>query len=155
MLSASLNKSFPVPYSPVCMEVTNFTTVMQALKLASLSGRNLQQLHLYQAQIDWCSTLCQVHMAVLEWNGMNECLTTPQHEKQISYWVSEKGKRMKWLYMAVFTLTSRMCPVFSSVGSSMEYVSLPVSSRESAFCPSRYCNGTSPIPIRLLRWIRS
>ena len=28
---------------------------------------------------------------------MNECLTTPQHEKQISYWVSEKGKRMKWL----------------------------------------------------------
>ena len=29
---------------------------------------------------------------------MNECLTTPQHEKQIGYWVSEKGKRMKWLY---------------------------------------------------------
>ena len=28
---------------------------------------------------------------------MNECLTTPQHEKQIGYWVSEKGKRMKWL----------------------------------------------------------
>ena len=24
-----------------------------------------------------------------EW--MNECLTTPQHEKQIGYWVSEKG----------------------------------------------------------------
>ena len=23
---------------------------------------------------------------------MNECLTTPQHEKQIGYWVSEKGK---------------------------------------------------------------
>ena len=23
---------------------------------------------------------------------MNECLTTPQHEKQINYWVSEKGK---------------------------------------------------------------
>ena len=22
---------------------------------------------------------------------MNECLTTPQHEKQIGYWVSEKG----------------------------------------------------------------
>ena len=31
-----------------------------------------------------------------EW--MNECLTTPQHEKQIGYWVSEKGKCMKWLY---------------------------------------------------------
>ena len=23
---------------------------------------------------------------------MNECLTTPQHEKQIGYWVSEKGE---------------------------------------------------------------
>ena len=22
---------------------------------------------------------------------MNECLTTPQHKKQIGYWVSEKG----------------------------------------------------------------
>ena len=32
-----------------------------------------------------------------EW--MNECLTTPQHEKQIGYWVSEKGKCMKWLYL--------------------------------------------------------
>ena len=30
---------------------------------------------------------------VNEW--MNECLMTPQHKKQISYWVSEKGKRMK------------------------------------------------------------
>ena len=29
---------------------------------------------------------------------MNECLTTPQHEKQIGYWVSENGKCMKWLY---------------------------------------------------------
>ena len=29
---------------------------------------------------------------------MNECLTTPRHEKQIGYWVSKKGKRMKWLY---------------------------------------------------------
>ena len=32
----------------------------------------------------------------VEW--MNECLTTPQHEKQIGYWVSEQGKCMKWLY---------------------------------------------------------
>ena len=23
---------------------------------------------------------------------MNECLTTPQHEKQIGYWMSDKGK---------------------------------------------------------------
>ena len=29
---------------------------------------------------------------------INGCLTTPQHEKQMGYWVSEKGKRMKWLY---------------------------------------------------------
>ena len=28
---------------------------------------------------------------------MNECLTTPHHKKQIGYWVSEKGKGMKWL----------------------------------------------------------
>ena len=34
-----------------------------------------------------------------DWNEwINECLTTPQHEKQIGYWVSEKGKCMKWLY---------------------------------------------------------
>ena len=39
---------------------------------------------LYTKQNQWC-----------EW--MNECLTTPQHEKQIGYWVSEKGKCMKWL----------------------------------------------------------
>ena len=25
---------------------------------------------------------------------MNECLTTPQHEKQIGYWVSEKDLKM-------------------------------------------------------------
>ena len=31
---------------------------------------------------------------------MND-LTTPQHEKQIGYWVSEKGKRMKWLHMSM------------------------------------------------------
>ena len=31
---------------------------------------------------------------------MNECLTTPQHEKQISYWVSERGKRMRIKYEA-------------------------------------------------------
>ena len=30
-----------------------------------------------------------------EW--MNECLTTPQHEQQIGYWLSEQGKCMKWL----------------------------------------------------------
>ena len=33
---------------------------------------------------------------------MNECLTTPQHEKQISYWVSEQGKWMTWLYIVFF-----------------------------------------------------
>ena len=32
----------------------------------------------------------------LEWMNewMNECLTTPQHEKQIGYWVSEKGNEV-------------------------------------------------------------
>ena len=30
-----------------------------------------------------------------EW--MNECLMTPQHENQIGYWVSEKGKCMRRL----------------------------------------------------------
>ena len=30
----------------------------------------------------------------IEW--MNECLTTPQHEKQIGYWVSEKGSMGDW-----------------------------------------------------------
>ena len=30
---------------------------------------------------------------------MNECLTTPKDEKQIGYWVSEKGKCMKWLFL--------------------------------------------------------
>ena len=29
---------------------------------------------------------------------MNECLTTPQHEKQIGYWVSEEGKCMNGRY---------------------------------------------------------
>ena len=38
---------------------------------------------------------------------MNECLTTPQHEKQIGYWVSEKGKCMKWLYQ--FEVTNINC----------------------------------------------
>ena len=31
-------------------------------------------------------------------SSTNECLTTPQHEKQVGYWVSGKGKCMKWLY---------------------------------------------------------
>ena len=40
-------------------------------------------------------------VCVFEW--MNECLTTPQHENQIGYWVSEKGKCMKWLCVCVWT----------------------------------------------------
>ena len=50
---------------------------------------------------------------------MNGCLTTPQHEKQIGYWVSEKGERMKWLlnvtkavigaYMCADTMTYTLC----------------------------------------------
>ena len=29
---------------------------------------------------------------LVQFMGMNECLTTPQHKKQIGYWVSEKGQ---------------------------------------------------------------
>ena len=29
-------------------------------------------------------------------NGMNECLTTPQHEKQIDYWVFKNGRFAKY-----------------------------------------------------------
>ena len=32
---------------------------------------------------------------------MNECFTTPQHEKQIGYWVSEKGKCMKLKFVLI------------------------------------------------------
>ena len=32
------------------------------------------------------------NLQVRKYSRMNECLTTPQHEKQIGYWVSEKGK---------------------------------------------------------------
>ena len=37
---------------------------------------------------------------------MNECLTTPQHEKQIGYWVSEQGKCLKKKERNVFYLTT-------------------------------------------------
>ena len=29
--------------------------------------------------------------------NMNECLTTPQHEKQIGYWVSDKWDRLQMI----------------------------------------------------------
>src|ERR1035438_1831508 len=35
------------------------------------------------------------------------------------------------------------------------YVSLPVSRRLCAFWPSSNCNGNSPMPTRLVRWMRS
>ena len=43
-------------------------------------------------------TVFGIRFYPLEVEWMNECLTTPQHEKQIGYWVSENGKCMKWLY---------------------------------------------------------
>ena len=47
---------------------------------------------------------------------MNECLTTPQHEKQIGYWVSEKGKCMKWLiYIKDFLLTLQTVQLYCAV----------------------------------------
>ena len=36
---------------------------------------------------------------------MNECLTTPQHENQIGYWVSEKGKCMKCIIIMIMIIT--------------------------------------------------
>ena len=37
----------------------------------------------------------QSYVVTSEW--INECLMTPQHEKQIGYWVSEKEKEcMTW-----------------------------------------------------------
>ena len=45
-------------------------------------------------------------------NEMNECLTTPQHENQIGYWVSEQGKCMTWLSNKDIIL----CRVRSHVG---------------------------------------
>ena len=35
---------------------------------------------------------------------MNECLMTPQHEKQIGYWVSKKGKCMKYMIIYVMVI---------------------------------------------------
>ena len=50
------------------------------------------------ARLSWA------HVCVLcAW--MNECLTTPQHEKQIGYWVSEKGKRMNGVLCACGVLS--------------------------------------------------
>ena len=45
-------------------------------------------------------------------NEMNECLTTPQHENQIGYWVSEQGECMTWLSNKDIIL----CRVRSHVG---------------------------------------
>ena len=44
-------------------------------------------------QLQQASLLVRQNLTKIKW--MNECLTTPQHEKQIGYWVSEKGKCMK------------------------------------------------------------
>ena len=43
-----------------------------------------------------CGTFSSIDITLC--SPMNECLTTLQHEKQIGYWASEKGKLMKWLY---------------------------------------------------------
>ena len=44
-------------------------------------------------------------LSIHEW--MNECLTTPQHEKQIGYWVSEKGLLIQdYDWFAAFVISS-------------------------------------------------
>ena len=56
---------------------------------------------------------------------MNECLTTPQHEKQIGYWVSEKGfynKRIKKRILFIFSDFKK----FKECGSSFQ-------------CENNYC----------------
>ena len=36
---------------------------------------------------------------------MNECLMTPQHEKQIGYWVSEKGNGYEASHLVLGNVT--------------------------------------------------
>ena len=54
--------------------------------MGAILGRDQNVTHFYQLWRDKFKT-SERH----EW--MNECLTTPQHEKQIGYWVSEKGRK--------------------------------------------------------------
>ena len=47
------------------------------------------------------------------------------------------------------TLTCSSCPVVRSDGMLIEYCSLPVRPRLSAFSPCLYCSGIRPIPTKL------
>ena len=54
------------------------------------------------------------------------------------------------------TFTVRgVLPSLSSVTPVIENVSSPEMPRDSALSPSGYCSGSTPIPIRFDRWIRS
>ena len=54
------------------------------------------------------------------------------------------------------TLTVRgVVPSLSPVTPVNENVSSPVRPSDSAVSPSGYCSGSTPMPIRLERWIRS
>ena len=54
------------------------------------------------------------------------------------------------------TFTVRgVVPSLSAVTPVIEKVSSPVSPSDSAFSPSGYCSGSTPMPIRFDRWIRS
>ena len=48
-----------------------------------------------------------------------------------------------------------MPPSLSASTPVNENVSVPVSPSDSAFWPAGYCSGSTPIPIRLERWMRS
>ena len=59
-------------------------------------------------------------------------------------------------FRAALTLTVLgVLPSLSSVTPVIENVSSPVRPSDSAFSPSGNCSGSTPMPIRLERWIRS
>ncbi len=58
------------------------------------------------------------------------------------------------MYVYIFkrlTCTSTIWPGTIFCGILIVYSSFPVNFNDSAVCPSKYCNGTIPMPIRLLR----
>ncbi len=58
--------------------------------------------------------------------------------------------------LSIFTVTVRgVMPSFSSVIPEIEIVSSPVSPMSSAVLPPGNCSGSTPMPIRFDRWIRS
>ena len=57
--------------------------------------------------------------------------------------------------VAVTATVFGLTPSFSDPIPVIEKTSWPVRPSDSAFCPSAYCSGSTPMPIRLDRWMRS